>query len=196
MNRILLVAAVSVAMGGCAAQGPKTAWAKANVTKQDYGTDVGMCTGYAAMASAGNGANTAGGINGQNGGAMGTSTQDQQRSGGATAGGPSTAPSGPQNNAGGSGAAFPTGSGAYRESMSDDMVTRAATQQRTQQMAAKRAQQMALSSCLNQRGYTEITLTSEQRAELGKMKEGTKEYLEYLYKLGADPAIIKAQSGS
>ncbi len=120
MNRILLVAAVSVAMGGCAAQGPKTAWAKANVTKQDYGTDVGMRTGYAAMASAGNGANTAGGINGQNGGAMGTSTQDQQRSGGASAGGPSTAPSGPQNNAGGSGAAFPTGSGAHRESMSDD----------------------------------------------------------------------------
>lgn len=190
MNRTILVVAMAAVMAGCAAQGPKTAWGKANVSKQDYGTDVGMCTGYAAMASAGNGANTAGGVNGQNN-SMPTKAGEGAGGGGT---GQQPAPSGPQNNAGGSGAAFPTGSGAYRESMSDDMVTRAATQQRTQQMAAKRAQQMALSSCLNERGYTEIKLTAEQRAELGKMKEGTKEYLEYLYKLGADPAVISSQS--
>jgi hypothetical protein len=193
MNRTILVVAMAATMAGCAAQGPKTAWAKANVSKQDYGTDVGMCTGYAAMATSGNGANTAGGINGQNGGAMGTGTQDQQRAG-AGSSGPAPTPTGPQNGAGGSGAAFPTGTGAYRESMSDDMVTRAATQQRTQEMAKLRAQQMALSSCLTKRGYTEIELTSAQRAELGKFKEGSKEYLEYLYKLGADPTVISAQS--
>ena len=190
MNRILCVAAMAAVIGGCAAQGPKTAWAKANVSKKDYGTDVGMCTGYAAMVSSGNGANTAGGINGS-GNSMPPKAGEGNGGGGT---GQQPAPTGPQNNSGGSGAAFPTGSGAYRESMSDDMVTRAATQQRTQQMAAKRAQQLTLSNCLAERGYTEIKLTAEQRVELGKLKEGSKEYLEYLYKLGADPAVISSQS--
>lgn len=190
MNKAILVAAVAAVITGCAAQGPKTAWGKANVSKQDYGTDVGMCTGYAAMATSGNGANTAGGINGQNS----TMPPKAGEGPGGNPTGPQTAPSGPQNNAGGSGAAFPTGSGAYRESMSDDMVTRAATQQRTVEMAKLRARQMALSSCLTQRGYVEIKLTEAQRTELGKLKEGTNEYLEYLYKLGADPAVVSSQS--
>ena len=38
------------------------AWGKPGVSKVDFGTDVGMCTGMAAMQNTGDGSNTAGGI--------------------------------------------------------------------------------------------------------------------------------------
>ena len=191
MKSILLVAAAATLMSACAATGPKTAWGKANVSKVDYGTDVGMCTGYAAMTGSGNGSNTAGGINGQNTPASGNSAAHAGR-----ATGSSSAPgTGTTNSGGGSGGAFPTGGGgAYRDSMPTDMVQRAATQQRSQEMAAQRARTVALSRCLTERGYTEIKLTPEQRAHLGTLKEGSNEYHEYLYKLGADPQVLKLQA--
>src|SRR5690349_676602 len=197
MKKLLALTTISLIVTGCASTGPATAWAKAGVSRIDYGTDLGMCTGYASMAGAGNGANQAGGISGQNSGAMGTSTEDQQRAGAGAAGQPPPT-SGPRNNAGapGSGTAFPTGGGAYRDSASSDMVQRAATQQRTQEMAKQRARQLTLSNCLTERGYTEIKLTPAQRAELGTLQHGSKEYHEYLYKLGADPEVIKAQSAT
>jgi hypothetical protein len=84
----------------------------------------------------------------------------------------------------------------YRDAASSDMVQRAATQQRTQEMAKQRARQATLSSCLTGRGYTQIRLTPAQRAELGRFGQGTKEYHEYLYKLGADPAVIETQAAT
>jgi len=181
MKKILLVAAIAAVMTACATPGQQTAWGKANVSKVDYGTDVGMCTGFAAMAASGNGANTAGGINGANGTAQ-------------TRGGDSARAAGPAGS-GPTGAAFPTGGGgAYRDSAPPDVVSRAATQQRTQEMAAQRARSEALSSCLTERGYTEFKLTAEQRAHLATLKEGSNEYHQYLYQLGADPAVVKAQA--
>lgn len=193
MKKLLALTAAIGLVTSCASSGPTTAWAKAGVSRIAYGTDIGMCTGYASIADSGNGAHTAGGINGQNGSAMGTSTEDQQRAGASRQPTPSA---GPQNNAGGSGGAFPTGGSAYRDSASADVVQRAATQQRAQEMARQRARQVTLSSCLTERGYTEIRLTPGQRAELGKLEQGSKEYHEYLYKLGADPAVIETQAAA
>jgi hypothetical protein len=181
MKQILLVAAVAAVLTACATPAQQTAWGKPNVSKVDYGTDVGMCTGFAAMAASGNGANTAGGINGANGSVQ-SRGGDAARTGGRAGSGPS-------------GGAFPTGGGgAYRDSAPPDVVSRAATQQRTQDMAAARARTEALSSCLTERGYTEFKLTSEQRAHLATLKEGSNEYHQYLYQLGADPEVVKAQA--
>lgn len=191
MKAPILLAATAVLGCGCASTGPATAWAKAGVSRIDFGTDIGMCTGYASMVDAGNGANTAGGINGQNTPVMERGGDDKRSQ---STGGPAP-PSGTQTG-GGSGAAFPTGGGAYRDSAPTDLVQRAATQQRAQEMARQRARQLTLSNCLVERGYTEIRLTPAQRAELGKLGQGSKEYHEYLYKLGADPAIIEAQAAT
>ena len=181
MKQILLVAAVAAVLTACATPAQQTAWGKPNVSKVDYGTDVGMCTGFAAMAASGNGANTAGGINGSNGSVQ-SRGGDAARTGGRAGSGPS-------------GGAFPTGGGgAYRDSAPPDVVSRAATQQRTQDMAAARARTEALSSCLTERGYTEFKLTAEQRAHLATLKEGSNEFHQYLYQLGADPEVVKAQA--
>jgi flavin-dependent dehydrogenase len=136
----------------------------------DYGTDVGMCTGMASLESSGNGSNTAGGINGNR------------------ASGPSA------TNAGGSLGSL--GGGTYTGMASADLANRAATQQRSQEMAAKRFREETLSRCLTERGYQQFALTAEQNAELAKFKHGSNEYHEYLYKLGADPAVLAKQSVS
>jgi len=188
MKQILLVAGSAALLSACAATGPQTAWAKPDVSKVDYVTDLGMCTGLAAMAESGNGSNTAGGINGQNSSVPDTKGSDAGKAAGQSAGASGGATPAP------SGAAFPTGGGMYRDSADPDIVQRAATQQRTQEMAVKRARTEALKSCYVERGYQEITLTPEQRAHLGTLKQGSNEYLAYLAKIGADPAVIKAQS--
>jgi hypothetical protein len=181
MRPILLVAAAGATalLAGCAT-GPATAWGKPNVSKVDYGTDIGMCTGLAAMQGSGNGANTAGGLNGQNGSAPKTNQGDTARASGAN--------SQQQSN---SGSAFPTGGGMYRDSAPQDVVQRAATQQQAQAMAEKRARADAFKSCIMERGYQEFTLTAEQRQHLATLKPGSNEYHEYLYKLGADPANLR-----
>jgi type IV secretory pathway TrbL component len=173
----ILLTGILVALCGCATTAPPTAWGKAGVSKLDYGTDVGMCTGLAAQVGSGNGANTAGGINGQNAGAQsGTARGSSTASAGTSAG-----------TAGGSSSNVPA-NGTYSGMASSDYVQRAATQQRTQEMAAKRAQADAFNSCLTERGYREFALTAEQRAHLASLQAGSEEYLTYLYTLGTSVA--------
>jgi hypothetical protein len=167
MKTILLSGVLAMALCGCATNAHNTAWGKANVSKVDYGTDVGMCNGLASLESSGNGANTAGGMQGTKG------------SGASTA------------NAGGSLGTL--GGGTYTGTASPDLVNRAATQQQSQEMAAKRVRDETLTRCLVERGYSKFALTPEQNAELAKFKVGSNEYHEYLYKLGADPAVLTKQ---
>jgi hypothetical protein len=183
MKSILLAMFAIAGMSACTinGQGPMTAWGKAGVSKVDYGTDVGMCTGYAALQNSGNGANTAGGIDGQNGAGRATNGGDAAVSAGnlpapGTAGAPNT-----------------IGGGTYQGMASQDMVQRAATQESSQQMAARIAREQKLKGCLVERGYQEFRLTSEQRAHLATLKVGSNEYHEYLYSLGADPSVLKKQ---
>lgn len=165
MKHALVAAGVLVAMSGCAATGPVTAWGKPGVSKADFGNDIGMCTGFAAQQGSGSGANTAGGVSGRNNSSsVGASTA------GATSGTVAT--------------------GTYQGMASGDYAQRAATQQRAQEMAAKRMQADKFRNCLVERGYQEFTLTDAQRAELGALKPGTEKYYEYLYTLGSDPKIV------
>lgn len=185
MKQMLLVAGIAALVSGCAATGPQTAWGKANVSKRDYGTDIGMCTGLAAQASSGNGANQAGGLQGRNNQPPASSQGDAARTSGQNTGSNST-PS--------PGAAFPTGGGgAYRDSAPQDVVARAASQQQAQVMAEKRAKADAFKACIVERGYSEFALTPEQAAHLKTLKPGSNEYHEYLYKLGADPSVLQTQ---
>jgi hypothetical protein len=168
MKTIILGGVLAIALCACSTSAHNTAWGKANVSKVDYGTDVGMCNGLASLESSGNGSNTAGGING-------------------------TRSSGPSaTNAGGSLGTL--GGGTYTGMASADLAQRAATQQQSQEMAAKRIRDETLSRCLVERGYQQFALTAEQNAELSKLKHGSNEYHEYLYKLGADPAVLAKQS--
>jgi hypothetical protein len=170
MKTIILTSALAIALCACSTTPRNTAWGKANVSKVDYGTDVGMCTGMASLESSGNGANTAGGINGNR------------------ASGPSA------TNAGGGLGTL--GGGTYTGMASADLANRAATQHQSQEMAAKRLRDETLARCLSERGYQQFALTPEQNAELAKLKHGSNEHLEYLYKLGADPAVLAKQSVS
>ena len=72
--------------------------------------------------------------------------------------------------------------------------SRAATQQQAQEVAANKARAQRLKSCLVERGYTEFALTSEQRAHLATLPEGSDERREFLFKLGTDPAVLKSQA--
>ena len=148
----------------------------------DYRTDGGQCAVMAASSNpGGNGANTAGGISGQNSGAP-------QGNGASTSGGPNT-DSAPSTGA------FPTGGGgAYRENASDDFVNRAAMQQRSREIAAQKARTERLKGCLVERGYTEFTLTPEQRKHLESLPQGSDERRDYLYKLGTDPQVLQQQA--
>ena len=171
---------VATALLGCSTtSAPHLAWGKAGVSKVDYGTDVGTCTGLAAATNNGdNGANTAGGISGKNaaGGRQDTASSTGP-SVGASAGSPQT-----------------IGGGTYRDMANPDLVQRAATQQRATEMNRLRAQQASLKSCLQQRGYTEFPLTSEQQAHLATLPVGSNEYYEYLYKLGSDAEVLAKQA--
>lgn len=190
MKHMLLVAAMAAMVSGCASTSAQKAWGKANVSKLDYGTDIGMCTGLASQQSSGNGANTAGGLSGRNNQAPSSSQGEAARTSGQQSGGNSNSTPNP-------GAAFPTGGGgAYRDSAPQDVVARAASQQQAQIMAEKRAQADAFKSCITERGYKEFTLTAEQQAHLKTLKPGSNEYHEYLYKLGADPAVVAAQASA
>lgn len=169
MKALLIISAAIVA-SGCATTATQTAWGKPGVSKTDYGTDVGMCTGLAAQASGDINAKTAGGVGGSNNSAAG---------GGSGAASPS--------------AAVPAG-GMYQGMASADYAQRAATQQRTQEMAEQRARSDAYKSCLVSRGYQEFSLNAEQTAHLNSLPKGSNEYLEYLYKLGSDAEVVSKQS--
>jgi hypothetical protein len=167
MKTIILSGVLALALCACSTSSHNTAWGKANVSKVDYGTDVGMCNGLASLEDSGNGANTAGGLQGTKSAGMGNT------------------------NAGGNLGTL--GGGNYTGTASPDLVNRAATQQQSQEMTAKRLREQRLSSCLVERGYSKFALTAEQNAELAKLKPGSNEYHEYLYKLGADPAVLAKQ---
>lgn len=187
MKSTSLVVCTAAVLAACSMNSstPTTAWGKKDVSMLDYRTDAGQCALIAVtMATEGNGANTAGGISGQN------PTIPQQGPSGSTvasgaipgANGP-TAPRGPTS-----------GGNTYRDSASADFVNRAANQQRAQEMTAQRARADALKFCLVNRGYTEFELTGEQRATLSRLPQGSDERREYLYKLGTDPDVLTRQS--
>jgi hypothetical protein len=176
MKIILFAAAAAVSLAGCAATGPATAWGKAGVSKVDYGTDTGMCTGFAAMQGSGSGVNTAGGVSGSNSGPIKDHPSRGSQQG--ENGGP------PSPSQAATSTSLPA-SGTYSGTASADYASRAATQQQAQVMAARRAQSEAYKGCLAERGYKEFALTPEQRAKLGTLNSGSNEYQEYLYSLAS-----------
>jgi hypothetical protein len=188
MKVIFLVAAgAATLLSGCTTA-PVTAWGKPNVSKTEYGTDIGMCTGFAAGQRTNNESKTAGALDGTNVPAAPPPRPDVEPEIDRP-GGPNTA-----SNPNVMGANLPTGSGMYQNNTPQDVVQRAANQEQARIMAAKRARAEKLSSCLTQRGYTEFMLTAEQRQKLSTLTPGSNEYHEYLYSLGADPAVIKSQA--
>lgn len=178
-----LFAVAALSLGACTTtSGPTTSWGKAGVSMQEYRIDGGQCAVMAATARpGGNSANTAGGINGSN---PATPTGGAGQAAAATG-------SNSQSSGDAGGGGLPTGEGGfYRESASQDVVSRAAMQQRTQEMAEQRARAQALKDCLTARGYKEFKLTSEQRAHLAKLPQGSEERRNYLYQLATDPAVL------
>jgi hypothetical protein len=161
-----------------------TSWGKEGVSMLDYQTDNVLCQTLAERADADNNANTAGGINGANGQARPGNGGDSAAAGGAAGAG--------------SGSSTQTigGGGSYRDSASPDLVARAANQQRAREMQLKQARMDTLRSCLVGRGYTEFDLSTEQRAKLASLPQGSKERQQYLYSLGTDPANLKKGAAS
>ncbi len=188
MKSIATVAGAVAVLVGCSVNGssPATAWGKQGVSMLDYRTDAGQCAVLAVTAqSDANGAKTAGGLSGQNSGAP-----SQGASGSATASGGAGAAAG----GGGGGSANPLGGSTYRDSGSADFATRAAMQQRTQEMTEQRERNEKLKGCLVSRGYTEFNLTPEQRAHLATLPQGSEERRDYLYKLGTDLEVLNKQA--
>ncbi|HEY5760224.1 MAG TPA: hypothetical protein VIU34_30585 [Steroidobacter sp.] len=181
MKSIFLIAVSAALLSACAASGPKTAWGKPGVTKVEYVTDLGTCTAQAAMTQ-GSGGNSevAGGVSGQNNSADNGLKQQS-----------TSQPVAGQSSAG---SASSIGGSIYRDSAPPDVVNRAANQQQAAEIAASRAKVMAMKSCYVQRGYKEFTLTPEQRAKLGSLQPGSNAYLQYLAEIGADAAVVSAQS--
>ncbi|HTU64508.1 MAG TPA: hypothetical protein VMF52_01045 [Steroidobacteraceae bacterium] len=172
----------ALAAGGIVAcatsNGPMTSWGKENVSMLDYQTDGILCATLAQNADGGNGANSAGGINGRNAGS-GTGLPTQ-----------STTQSGTNSNA-----AVPVGGGGvYREGASADFANRAAQQQRQAEMQRLKARNDAIHSCLAGRGYTEFRLTADERAKLATLPEGSEERRKFLYALATNPEVLKNAS--
>jgi hypothetical protein len=134
--------------------------------------------GSAGMTPVDAGANTAGGMNGKNPESPAGNASDYGRNQGGTG-----VPVG--------GAPIVGGGGVYRDSTPQDVVNRAATQQQTQQMAAKRLATDTYRACYLKRGYQEFKLTAGQRQRLAELKSGSNEYLQYLADIGTDPAMLK-----
>ena len=58
----------------------------------------------------------------------------------------------------------------------------------------KHVQLSVVEQCLVKRGYTKFRLNDQQRDGLKKLKVGSVDRHMYLYKLGADPNLLSAQS--
>jgi hypothetical protein len=175
----LTIALGTLALHGCATS-QQLAWGKPGVSRVDYGTDVGMCTGLAIVQKTGNQTKSAGGTDGRN-------NEVSKNTEGAS--GSQTAP--PSPNAGVSGP-IPAG-GSYSGMASADFAQRAANQQQTREMADKRAKAESFRTCLVERGYREFALTSEQQIELSRHRKGSDGHFEYLYTLGSNPAVVEKQ---
>ncbi|MES1200622.1 MAG: hypothetical protein ABUS57_04150 [Pseudomonadota bacterium] len=181
MSRSIIAVVSLTALCACAtspgSSAGQTSWGKAGVSLVDYRVDAAQCAVIAAQTNPNeNAAGTAGGIGQQNG---------QPVMGNAVTTGPSSSTVG---------AGAPSlGGGVYRDSVPSDFVTRAATQQRSQEMDMQRARLQVQRNCLSQRGYREFRLTEEQRAHLATLPEGTDERRAYLYSLGSSAAVLNAQ---
>jgi len=184
MNAKLFGVLAVASLAACSVNTTKsTSWGKTGVSMIDYQTDTILCATLADNVGTGNGANTAGGVDGKN---------DVARTGG---GGDAAISAG--NSGGQSSSNAPSMSGGtYSGVASSDYASRAATQQRTAEMQIKQAKMDALHSCLVQRGYTEFNLTAEQRAELDKLPQGSDARRQYLYKLGTDPNVLKSAASA
>jgi len=171
---VATVAAIGVSLVCSVNSNKATSWGKENVTKLDYQADTLLCATLAQQAEGDNAQNAAGGINGKNGAGR--------------------LPGGDGNgagNSGGTGNAPSVGGGTYEGHASPDLVSRAANQQRAQEMQLKQARMETVRKCLVDRGYTEFELTAEQRAELAQLPQGSQARLDYLYKLGTNPDFLK-----
>lgn len=171
MNAKLFAALAACGIAACTTtKGPVTSWGKEGVSMLDYQADGIFCAATTESSDGGNRSNTAGGINGQNGGG-GLPGVDVGKS---------------------ANAAVPVGGGGvYREGASTDFANRAAMQQQQAEMARLKARQEAMRSCLVKRGYTEFRLTAEERAKLATLAEGSEERRKYLYNLGTNPDVLK-----
>ena len=180
MKSILLAVFAALTASACATSGPATAWGKEGVSMLDYRTDGGQCAVIAAtQPSESNGDHAAGGLSGKN-----ETTRLPQAGSGDS-----------QSSTGATGSAFPTGGGGmYRDNTNVDTVARAANQSQAAEVANNKARTARLKSCLTERGYTEFSLTAEQRAKLATLPEGSTERREYLYKLGTDATVLKSQA--
>jgi len=180
MKSILSAVFAALTVCGCASSSQATAWGKEGVSMLDYRLDGGQCAVIAATApTESNGDHAAGGLSGKN-----ETTRLPQAGGGEST-----------SSSGASGSAFPTGgSGMYRDNTNIDTVARAANQSQAAEVANNKARTARLKNCLTERGYTEFTLTPEQRAKLATLPEGSTERREYLYKLGTDAAVLKSQA--
>jgi len=183
MRTLILLAGFVFTLGGCASA-PQMAWGKPGVSRVDYAMDVGTCTGLAVKQDGGKSANTAGGVDGKT--IANTSSPDTPMT-------PPPATGGPNGQTTHVEVPLPA-SGTYSGMASSDYAQRAATQQRTQEMAAQRARTEALKSCLSGRGYKEFALTTEQRTHLATLTKGTHEYLEYLHSIGSSPESVAGQA--
>jgi len=181
MKILMLAAGIAAMLTACASTGPSTAWGKPGVSRLDYSTDLMVCSSRALSSDAGNGYRSAGGVQGTNG----VPAQDR---GNTVTPRTTTSSTTPANS--GSTAPMPSG-GPYSGTASADYAQRAATQQRAQEMMLKRAQAEAYRSCLVERGYSEFTLTDEQRAKLRSFKPDSNEYQAYLYSLGTSAHSAK-----
>jgi len=183
MRTLTLFAGLVLTVSCCASNAPQMVWGKPGVSKVDYATDVGTCTGLAVTKPTGNGANSAGGVDGKaitNAASPPTPMTPPPQTGG---------PNGQTQHVE---APLPA-AGSYSGMVSSDFAQRAATQQRAQEMAAQRARSEALKGCLVGRGYREFALTAEQRAHLATLPKGTHEYLEYLHSIGSNPEVVAGQ---
>jgi hypothetical protein len=185
MKSIAVAVFAAASMLGCTINGgsAQTAWGKKDVSMLDYRTDAGQCAVLAATGNPQTDANRqAGGAGGQNGGVP--NLPKASGAGDAAAGRQSSSTTSPASGDG----------GMYRDNASSDFVNRAVTQQRNEEIAAQRARNDALKSCLVNRGYSEFALTPEQRAELDKLPQGSDARRDYLYKLGTDPEVLAKQA--
>jgi hypothetical protein len=171
----------TLVLAGCATSSQPLAWGKPGVSRVDYGTDIGMCTGLAVIQTTRNQSNSAGGTDGRN-----AEVGKNSEGGSGSQMGPPTANSGVA-------APLPAG-GSYSGMTSTDFAQRAANQQQAREMAEKRAKAESFRTCLVERGYREFTLTPQQQSELSRHRRGTSEHVEYLYTLGSDPAVIEQQA--
>jgi hypothetical protein len=187
MKPTVLVSLAAAAVCGCSVNGsgPVTSWGKHGITMLDYRSDAGQCAVIAATGHVDTDEANKSGINRAN-----SSVPEQAREGGHS----SAAGAVPSSESNPSSTANTIGGSTYRDSASPDFVNRAAMQQRSVEMAAQRARNDRLKFCLASRGYTEFTLTPEQRAALSQLPEGSDQRREYLYRLGTDPDVLARQS--